>query len=75
MLLVQGVGNKLDNEIAVGIGNGRCISQNLHKAFLFEPFVGLGLNFYQIRQGVIKPRCGEAFSCVLTKFLIFYFDH
>ena len=75
MLLVQGVGNELDNEIAVGIGNGRCISQNLHQAFLFEPLIGLGLNFYQIRQGVIKPRCGEAFSCVLTKFLIFYFDH
>ena len=75
MLLVQGVGNELDNEIAIGVGNGRRVSEYLHQAFLFEPFVGLGLNFYQIRQRIIKPGCGEAFSCVLTKFLIFYFDH
>ena len=75
VFIIQGIGNKLDHQIARIVGNGRSITKHLHESLFLEPFVGFRLDLYQIGQRIVEPRSGKAFSCVLTKLLIFYVDH
>ena len=75
MLLIQGVRNKLNPQVAGIIRNGRGIAQNLHQTLVLKPLVGLRLDLDQIRQRVVEVGSREALSGVLTKLLILQIDH